>query len=75
MFPIMRFYVLPKEEDKTTYINFDHVSNIRVVGKTIELYFVGIEAPLVLPKTVQTLNTVGKGMDLSDASKEHLNSL
>ena len=75
MLPIMRFYVLPKEEEKTTYINFDHVASIRVVGKTIEIYFVGIETPTVIPKNVQTLNTVGKGMDLSDASKEHLNSL
>ncbi len=71
----MRFYVLPKEEDKTVYINFDHVSNIRVVGKTIEIYFVGIEAPMILAKTPSTLSTVGKGMDLSDSSKEHLSSL
>ena len=68
----MRFYVLPPDEGKTTYINFDHVSNITVNGPTIEIHFVGIETPMVVPKNPTTLATVGKGMDLSDSSKESL---
>lgn len=71
----MRFYVLPKEETKTSYINFDHVARVSVVGATIEIYFVGLETPLVIPKNVTTLNAMGKGMDLSDSSKEQLSSL
>jgi len=71
----MRFYVFPKQEDKTTYVNFDHVASITVVGATIEIRFVGQEAPLVIPKNATTLSAVGKGMDLSDASKEQLSSL
>ncbi len=70
----MRFYVLPKAEDKTTYINFDHVARVTVVGTTIEVYFVGIEAPIIIPKNVTTLNAIGKGMDLSDSSKEALSN-
>lgn len=71
----MRFYILPAEQGITTYVNFDHVTNIRVVGAYIELYFVGVEAPMVIPKTATSLTTVGKGMDLSDSSKEHLCAL
>jgi len=75
MLPPMRFYVLPKEEEKTTYINFDHVASVSVVGATIEVRFVGLETPLVIPKNVTTLNAMGKGMDLSDSSKEFLSNL
>ncbi len=71
----MRFYVLPKAEDKTTYINFDHVARVTVVGATIEVYFVGLEAPVIIPKNLTTLNAMGKGMDLSDSSKEYLSNL
>jgi hypothetical protein len=71
----MRFYVLPKAEDKTTYINFDHVARVTVVGATIEVYFVGLETPVIIPKNVTTLSSMGKGMDLSDSSKEYLSSL
>jgi len=71
----MRFYVLPKAEDKTTYINFDHVAHVSVVGATIEVHFVGLETPLVIPKNLATLNAMGKGMDLSDSSKEYLSNL
>ena len=70
----MRFYILHKAEDKTTYINFDHVARVSVVGATIEIYFIGLEAPLVIPKNLTTLNAMGKGMDLSDSSKEQLSS-
>ncbi len=71
----MRFYVLPKAEDKTTYINFDHVTSISVVGPNIEVYFVGLENPLIVAKNATTLSAMGKGMDLSDSSKEFLSSL
>jgi len=75
MLPSMRFYVLPKTEEKTTYINFDHVASVSVVGATIEVRFVGLEAPLVIPKNATTLSAMGKGMDLSDSSKELLSNL
>jgi hypothetical protein len=75
MLPPMRFYILPKLEDKTTYINFDHVASISVVGANIEIQLVGLETPVVIPKNVTTLNAVGKGMDLSDSSKEFLSNL
>ncbi len=71
----MRFYVLPKAEDKTTYINFDHVARVSVTPTTLEVYFVGTEAPIIVPKNVATLSTMGKGMDLSDSSKEALSNL
>jgi len=71
----MRFYIFPKQEEKTTYVNFDHVARVSVVGATIEIYFVGIETPMIVPKNVTTLSAMGKGMDLSDSSKEHLSSL
>lgn len=71
----MRFYILPIEEGKTVCVNFDHVRNIRVSGPTIELFFVGVEAPMVIPKTPTSLSTVAKGMDLSESSKDLLNAL
>jgi hypothetical protein len=71
----MRFYILPIEQGKTVCVNFDHVTNIRISGPTIELYFVGVEAPMVIPKTPTSLSTVAKGMDLSDSSKEHIHTL
>jgi len=71
----MRFYMLPADQGKTTYVNFDHVTNIRVAGPQIELYFVGVETPMVVAKSPSTLATIGKGMDLSDSSKEHLMAL
>jgi hypothetical protein len=71
----MRFYLLPAESGDTTCINFDHVTTIKVTSKTIELYFVGIEAPMVIPKTPTSLAQVAKGMDLSEASKDLVNAL
>jgi hypothetical protein len=71
----MRFYVLPKQGEKTTYINFNHVSRISVEGPNIEIFLAGVEEPLVLPKNANTFAAIGKGMDLSDAAKEHLNAL
>jgi hypothetical protein len=71
----MRFYILPVEQGKTVCVNFDHVSNIRICGPTIELYFAGVEAPMVVPKTPTSLSTVAKGMDLSESSKEQVNAL
>ncbi len=59
----MRFYVLPADEGKTVCVNFDHVTNIAVGPQTIELFLLGQEAPMVLKKTVNTLSTIGKGMD------------
>ena len=75
MLPPMRFYVLPKAEEKTTYINFDHVASVTVAGPNIEVYFVGLETPLIVPKNATTLSAMGKGMDLSDSSKEFLSNL
>jgi len=71
----MRFYIMPVDQGKTTCINFDHVTNICVNGPTIELYFVGVAAPMVLAKSTATLSQIAKGMDLSEASKEQINSL
>jgi len=71
----MRFYILPGEQGKTVCVNFDHVTNIRIAGPTIELYFAGVEAPMVLTKSPGTLSTIAKGMDLSDNSKDQINSL
>jgi hypothetical protein len=61
----MRFYILPTEEGRTACVNFDHVTNILVGPKSIELYVVGIQAPMI----------IAKGMDLSDNSKDQVNSL
>jgi hypothetical protein len=74
MLPIMRFYVFPKQETKTTYVNFDHVARAAVDGPNIEIYFVGIDVPLIMPKNATTLSALGKGMDLSDSSKEALSN-
>jgi hypothetical protein len=71
----MRFYMLPTDQGRTTCINFDHVAYIHVEAKTIELHFIGVEAPMVLAKTPTTLAMVAKGMDLSDASKDLVGTL
>jgi len=71
----MRFYILPAEQGKTTCINFDHVAYIHLTAQTIELHFIGVEAPMVVTKTPATLSLVAKGMDLSDNSKDLVNSL
>jgi hypothetical protein len=71
----MRFYILPEDQGKTTCVNFDHVTTIVVNGPSIELYFVGVEAPMVLTKTAATLSQIAKGMDLSEASKDQINNL
>jgi len=71
----MRFYILPADQGVTTGINFDHVTYIRINPTAIELYFVGVEAPMVLAKSASTLSLVAKGMDLSDSSKDQINSL
>lgn len=71
----MRFYILPEDQGKTTCVNFDHVTTICINGPSIELYFVGVEAPMVLTKTTAALSQIAKGMDLSEASKEQINNL
>jgi hypothetical protein len=71
----MRFYILPPEQGETTCINFDHVAYIRLGAKTIEVHFMGVEAPMVITKSATTLSLVAKGMDLSDASKDLVNAL
>ena len=71
----MRFYLLPTEKGNTTCINFDHVTYIRVGAQSIELYFVGVEAPMVVAKTPTSLALVAKGMDLSDSSKDLVGTL
>ena len=71
----MRFYIFPVADGKTTCINFDHVTNIRIDATTIELYFAGVEAPMVVAKSPGTLSTIAKGMDLSEGSKDQINSL
>lgn len=71
----MRFYILPTEEGATTCVNFDHVATIRLTPTTIEIFFVGIEKPMVVAKTPTTLSLVAKGMDLSDNSRDLVSSL
>jgi hypothetical protein len=71
----MRFYILPTEQGQTTCINFDHVAFIRLGPQTIELHFIGVEAPMVVTKSPSTLALVAKGMDLSDASKDLVSTL
>ncbi len=66
----MRFYMLPAEAGKTTFINFDHVASIDISGKTIDIRFIGVESPISVTKTPTTLSLVAKGMDLSDNSKD-----
>jgi len=71
----MRFYILPTEQGETTCINFEHVAYIRLGAKTIELHFMGVEAPMVITKSATTLALVAKGMDLSDSSKDMVSTL
>jgi hypothetical protein len=71
----VRFYILPTEEGKTACVNFDHVTNILVDGKTIEMYVAGQTTPMIIQKTAVTLSTIAKGMDLSDSSKDQINNL
>jgi len=71
----MRFYMLPAEQGVTTCINFEHVAYIHLGAKTIELHFIGVEAPMVITKSPSTLSLVAKGMDLSDSSKDLVASL
>ena len=71
----MRFYMLPTEQGKTTCINFDHVAYVHLGAQTIELHFIGVEKPMVITKSAATLSLVAKGMDLSDSSKDLVNSL
>ncbi len=66
----MRFYILPTEQGKTTCINFEHVAYVHLGAQTIELHFIGVEAPMVIAKSPATLTLVAKGMDLSDNSKD-----
>ncbi len=71
----MRSFLFPSDGDKTTCVNFDHVAYARVCSDSIELYFIGVESPMVLTKSAQTLTLVAKGMDLSDNSKDLVNTL
>jgi len=71
----MRFYMLPAEQGKTICINFDHVAYICLGSQTIELHFIGVEAPMVITKSSATLALVAKGMDLSDSSKDLVSTL
>jgi hypothetical protein len=71
----MRFYLLPAEQGQTTCINFDHVAYINIGAKTIELHFIGVDAPMVVTKSPTTLSLVAKGMDLSDNSKDLVSAL
>ncbi len=71
----MRFFLLPTEQGETTCINFDHVAFIRILAKSIELHFIGVEKPMTVAKTPATLSLVAKGMDLSDNSKDQVNTL
>ena len=54
----MRFYMLPAVQGETTCINFDHVAYVRLGAKTIELHFMGVEAPMVITKSAATLALV-----------------
>jgi hypothetical protein len=71
----VRFYILPTEEGKTACVNFDHVTNILVGPKTIEMFVVGQTEPMIIPKSPTTLSTIAKGMDLSENSKDLVNAL
>jgi len=71
----MRFFLLPADQGKTTCINFDHVAYIQLGAQTIEVHFIGVEAPMVITKTPTTLALVAKGMDLSDSSKDMVSTL
>ncbi len=71
----MRFYLLPANEGKTVCVNFDHVANISISSGGIEIYFAGIETPMVIAKSPTTLAQISKGMDLSDNVKEQISQL
>ena len=71
----MRFYMLPSDDGTTTCVNFDHVAYIHVGAKTVELFFMGVEEPMVITKTPSSLALIAKGMDLSDNSKDLINAL
>ncbi len=71
----MRFYILPTDQGKTTCINFDHVAVVVIEGGNIELHFAGVETPMVIKKTPTTLAMIGKGMDISDSSKDMVSAL
>ena len=71
----MRFYTLPTEEGKTACVNFDHVTNILVGPKSIELYVAGLERPMIVPKSPTTLAIIAKGMDLSESAKDQIHGL
>jgi hypothetical protein len=71
----VRFYILPTEEGKTACVNFDHVTNILVGPKSIELYVAGVGTPMIIPKSPATLSIIAKGMDLSENSKDQINGL
>jgi hypothetical protein len=71
----MRFYILPTEQGQTICINFDHVAFIRLGAQTIELHFIGVDAPMVVTKSATTMALVAKGMDLSDSSKDLVSTL
>ncbi len=71
----MRFYNLPTSDGKTVLVNFDHVAAVHILGQTLELHFVGSDVPTVIPKTPASLVQVAKGMDLSENTKDLLNSL
>ena len=71
----MRFYMLPGDDGTTTCVNFDHVAYIHVSAKSIELFFMGVEEPMVITKTPTSLALIAKGMDLSDNSKDLINAL
>jgi len=75
MLEFMRFYIHPVEKGKAACINFDHVRTIMIDGPSIEIHFAGSETPLTLAKSPTTLALIGKGMDLSDSSKEQINNL
>lgn len=69
------FYLLPADQGVTNCVNFDHVTRIQVSAKTIEIFLLGVEQPMVLPKTTANLSMVAKGMDLSDTNRDQVNNL
>jgi hypothetical protein len=75
MMTSMRFYTLPTEDGKTACVNFDHVTNILVGPKSIELYVAGIQTPMIIPKSPTTLAIIAKGMDLSESAKDQIHGL
>jgi hypothetical protein len=51
------------------------VAAVHISAQTIELHFVGTAAPTVIPKSPASIAQVAKGMDLSESSKDLLNTL